>query len=116
MIAAAAEGYVAISTDGGHTSDDPADWGLPESGMPDHNTMYNFVIASLGDAATIGKSLAESAYGSKPKYSYWTGCSQGDRVWRLPSNTPKHMTGLLLLLLQSIGLSFRWEDTGLRLS
>ncbi|KAJ5255586.1 hypothetical protein N7505_010737 [Penicillium chrysogenum] len=79
MIAAAAEGYVAISTDGGHTSDDPADWGLPESGMPDHNTMYNFVIASLGDAATIGKSLAGSAYGSKPKYSYWTGCSQGGR-------------------------------------
>ncbi|KAJ5843153.1 uncharacterized protein N7525_000894 [Penicillium rubens] len=70
MIAAAAEGYVAISTDGGHTSDDPADWGLLQSGMPDHNTMYNFGIASLGDAAIIGKSLTESAYGSKPKYSF----------------------------------------------
>ncbi|KAJ5487139.1 hypothetical protein N7530_001439 [Penicillium desertorum] len=79
MIAAASEGYVAISTDGGHTSDDPADWGLLENGMPDYNTMYNFGIASLGDAAVIGKSLAESAYGSKPKYSYWTGCSQGGR-------------------------------------
>ncbi|CAI7580642.1 unnamed protein product [Penicillium glandicola] len=79
MIAAAAEGYVAISTDGGHTSDDPADWGLLENGMPDYNNMYNFAIASLGDAAIIGKSLTESAYGSKPKYSYWTGCSQGGR-------------------------------------
>jgi len=69
MIAAAAEGYVAISTDGGHTSDDPADWALLNDGTPDYDTIYDFGILSLGNAALIGKSLTESAYGSKPKYS-----------------------------------------------
>jgi feruloyl esterase len=79
MIAAAAEGYIAISTDGGHTSDDPAEWALLDDRTPDYDTIYDFGILSLSDAALIGKSLTESAYGSKPKYSYWTGCSQGGR-------------------------------------
>lgn len=79
MIAAVAQGYVAVSTDGGHTSSDPADWALLANGMPDYDTIYDFATTSLNDAALIGKSLAESAYGSKPKYSYWTGCSQGGR-------------------------------------
>ncbi|KUM55779.1 hypothetical protein ACN42_g11459 [Penicillium freii] len=117
MIAAAAEGYVAISTGGGHTSDDPADWRLLENGMPDYDTSYSFAIASLGDAAIVGKRLAESAYGSKPKYSYWTGCSQGGRQGlALAQQYPEAYDGLLLLLRPSIGCNFRWEGTGLSLS
>ncbi|OJJ36308.1 hypothetical protein ASPWEDRAFT_58248 [Aspergillus wentii DTO 134E9] len=77
MIAAVAEGYTVVSTDGGHTSDSPADWALLDDGMLDYDAIHDFGSISLNDAALIGKNLAESAYGSKPKYSYWTGCSQG---------------------------------------
>lgn len=79
MMAAAAQGYAAVTTDGGHTSDSPADWALLADGTLDYETIHNFGSVSLSDAALIGKSVAESAYGSKPKYSYWTGCSQGGR-------------------------------------
>ncbi|KAL2826815.1 tannase and feruloyl esterase-domain-containing protein [Aspergillus cavernicola] len=63
MLGAVAEGYAAVSTDCGHTMEQDV----------------GFASVSLNDAAIMGRSVAESFYGMQPRYSYWSGCSQGGR-------------------------------------
>lgn len=80
MAAAAAEGYAAVTTDGGHhSSAEPTDWALLGPGNVDFYTLQNFGSRSLNDSATIGKSLIQDFYGEPAKFSYWSGCSQGGR-------------------------------------
>ena len=79
MAGAIGDGYVTITTDGGHTSLDPRDWALVSPGNIDLYALQDFASVSLNDVAFIGKSLAQSFYGQPPKYSYWSGCSQGGR-------------------------------------
>lgn len=79
MAGAVGDGYVTITTDGGHTSADPRDWALVSPGNINLYALHNFASVSLNDAAFIGKSLTQSFYGQPPKYSYWSGCSQGGR-------------------------------------
>lgn len=79
MSGAIGEGYAAVSTDGGETSAQPADWALVSPGNVDLVALENFASVSLNDAAVIGKSIIHSFYGQSPKYSYWNGCSQGGR-------------------------------------
>lgn len=82
MIGAVGQGYVAVTTDGGHYSDltgDPSSWVLRSNGELNWHALQDFASVTLNDAAIIGKSLAESVYGRAPKYSYWSGCSQGGR-------------------------------------
>ncbi|KAL1966362.1 hypothetical protein VTN77DRAFT_4504 [Rasamsonia byssochlamydoides] len=79
MTGAIGEGYVAVSTDGGHSSAEPSDWALLSPGNVDLYAIQNFASVSLNDAAIIGKSITQSFYGQPPKYSYWSGCSQGGR-------------------------------------
>ncbi|CAI7655323.1 unnamed protein product [Penicillium bialowiezense] len=84
MIGGVAEGYVTVTTNGGHTgtggfNDDPSKWALKSDGSLDYQSIEDLATVSLNDAALYAKSLTESVYGTQPKYSYWTGCSQGGR-------------------------------------
>jgi feruloyl esterase len=83
MAAAVSEGYIAVTTDGGHTpktpDENPLDWMLVSPGNVDMGAVRNYASVSLNDAAAFGKSLAEGLYGRRPAYSYWNGCSEGGR-------------------------------------
>ncbi|KAM5352938.1 hypothetical protein ACJ41O_005660 [Fusarium nematophilum] len=80
MAASVAEGYATVSTDAGLGSETtPENWGLIEEGRPNLNLLRNLASVSLNDAAVIAKSVTESFYGEPPRYSYFSGCSQGGR-------------------------------------
>lgn len=75
-------GYSAVATDGGHSallSTDPSTWALKSAGNINWALLQDFAAISLDDAASMGKAVSESFYGTSPKYSYWNGCSTGGR-------------------------------------
>ncbi|KLO86332.1 Uncharacterized protein LW93_11106 [Fusarium fujikuroi] len=82
MSGAIGEGYAASTTDAGlqlQMDYGPDIWALNSEGNPNLSVLQNFASISLGDQANIAKGLIESFYGEAPKYSYWSGCSQGGR-------------------------------------
>lgn len=83
MAAGASQNYATVTTDAGLTylspTSDPSSWALLSPGNVNLYLLQNLFTVSLSDASIIGKSVIESYYGTKPKYSYWTGCSQGGR-------------------------------------
>ncbi|KAL4950472.1 Tannase/feruloyl esterase [Aspergillus filifer] len=80
MLAAVSEGYVAVATDCGHTAlQTPEDWLLESPGHVNYHLLEDFASVALNDAAIIGKDVTESFYGTRPQYSYFSGCSQGGR-------------------------------------
>ncbi|KAF2738052.1 tannase and feruloyl esterase [Polyplosphaeria fusca] len=80
MYAALAGGYAAVTTDGGVPSSNVADdWALLSPGNVDLYALQNFASVSINDATLAAKSIAKSFYGKAPKYSYFSGCSQGGR-------------------------------------
>ncbi|KAF2424820.1 putative feruloyl esterase [Tothia fuscella] len=79
MIGSVADGYAAVSTDGGHMSLQLADWVLKNPGELDLIAFQNFAFVSLNDTATIAKEVIKSFYGKLPRFSYWNGCSNGGR-------------------------------------
>jgi Tannase and feruloyl esterase len=79
MLAAVAQGYTAIGTDGGIGAGYPQDWALKSNGEVDMNALGHYASTCLNDLSIVGKAVARSFYGSGPQYSYWNGCSQGGR-------------------------------------
>ncbi|KAI1338564.1 tannase and feruloyl esterase [Xylariaceae sp. FL0016] len=81
MSAAVHEKYATTSTDAGlvGAADGDAPWALLSPGNVDLYSLQNFAFVSLNDQAIIGKSVIHDFYGEPPKYSYWSGCSQGGR-------------------------------------
>ncbi|OCL04030.1 tannase and feruloyl esterase [Glonium stellatum] len=78
---AAAAGYAAAETDGGHDSnlESPSSWALTSTGAVNWPLLTDFASRSLQDMAVVGKAVTASYYGTGPRYSYWNGCSTGGR-------------------------------------
>lgn len=82
MAIALAGGYVGVTTDAGISTDGTAitqPWAFSSPGKINLYALEDLAYVSLNDSAYIGKAVIESLYGSLPKYSYWSGCSQGGR-------------------------------------
>jgi hypothetical protein len=92
MMAAVAQGYTAIGTDGGYATTDPRDWAFEGPPLPhapaaatqsagprkiDKKAMKHYASTSLKDLSVLGKTVIQNVYGRAPKYSYWNGCSHG---------------------------------------
>ncbi|KAF2257949.1 tannase-domain-containing protein [Lojkania enalia] len=80
MYAALAGGYATVTTDGGVPSSNVADdWALLSPGNVDLYALQNFASVSINDATLAAKSIVRRFYNKAPKYSYFSGCSQGGR-------------------------------------
>jgi Tannase and feruloyl esterase len=80
MDGAISQGYAAVTTDAGLGSSSSWEpWALLSPGNPNIEIFQDFGSLSLNEQALIGKALVESFYGIPPKYSYFSGCSQGGR-------------------------------------
>lgn len=80
MGGALGEGYVSTTTDAGlGDSFEPSPWALNSPGNVDLYALQNMASRSLYDQSIIAKDIINSVYGQPPKYSYWSGCSQGGR-------------------------------------
>ncbi|KAJ4290559.1 hypothetical protein N0V90_010776 [Kalmusia sp. IMI 367209] len=79
MSAAIAQGYATVTMDGGVPSEFPADWALLSPGNVDLFALQNFASVALHDGVLASKSVIGSFDGRAPRYSYWSGCSQGGR-------------------------------------
>ncbi|KAJ9652257.1 hypothetical protein H2198_008467 [Neophaeococcomyces mojaviensis] len=103
MTQAVASGYVAIETDGGHTpgpeaSLSPRDWALTSPGNVNLYLLQDYASRSLGELSPIGKAITESYYNIKPKFSCFTGCSEGGRQGLLMAQRyPDSFDGILAL-------------------
>jgi hypothetical protein len=64
MTGAIGDGYMTLTTDGGHSNGDPRDWALVSPGNINLYVLQDFASISLNDLAFIGKSLALSFYGN----------------------------------------------------
>jgi Tannase and feruloyl esterase len=97
MLAAVAQGYAAVATNGGWTSNRPRDFALLRPGTVDTKSLQHFASTSLNDMSIIGKSVIQSFYGQPPRYSYWNGCSQGGRQgFMLAQQYPHAFSGLAI--------------------
>ena len=67
------QGYVAVSTDGGHSGSD-LNWTVESRGNINWYLLQDFAARSLDDAATLGKAAAAAYFGRWPEYSYWNAC------------------------------------------
>lgn len=80
MASAIADGYAAVTTDGGHSSTASAgSWGLVSPGNVNLYLLQDFASVALNDMTVLGKQVTANYYGQAIKYSYWNGCSTGGR-------------------------------------
>jgi len=76
------KGYASAQTDIGHKlTKGPLDasWAMKAKGVPDADTVTDYAWRSVKLMTSVGKEIVGRFYGSKPKLSYWNGCSTGGR-------------------------------------
>jgi len=103
-LASAVEGgYVAASTDTGHSAFAPNN-GLGGGGFGlkqpadtlNVGLIRDFAERSELELARKGKAVTRAFYGTGPRFSYWTGCSTGGRQgWIMAQRHPEEYDGLL---------------------
>lgn len=54
-------------------------WALLSPGNVNLNALQNLDSVSLSDVTLLAKDVINNYYGQPPKFSYWSGCSQGGR-------------------------------------
>jgi hypothetical protein len=100
---AVARGYAVAGTDAGLFANMTEDlnrgsWVLKEKGRINTDLLTNWVSRSVHDMAVVGKAVTEAFYGSKPKYSYWYGCSTGGRQGYMEAQRhPEDFNGILAI-------------------
>lgn len=91
-------GYVGVTTDAGISTDATSitpDWALISPGHIDKYALENLASVSLNDSAYMGKAAIKSMFGQLPKYSYFSGCSQGGRQgYMLAQRYPEAYDGI----------------------
>ncbi len=75
-LALANEGYLTVSTNTGH---DRSPGGGARWALNDPERQVDFGYLAVHRTAEIAKSLAKAFYGREPRYSYFSGCSNGGR-------------------------------------
>ncbi|KAL1873231.1 hypothetical protein Daus18300_004051 [Diaporthe australafricana] len=97
LVAAVADGYSSVTTDGGHDNNAPvADWGLVSEGNVNWPLLWNFAVVALNDGASLGRLATELYYGTPAKYSYFNGCSTGGRQGHIMAQQhPEQFDGIL---------------------
>lgn len=55
-------------------------WALSSPGNVNWVLLQDFASVALDDMANFAKEVIKTFYGSRPKYSYWNGCSAGGRL------------------------------------
>lgn len=82
-VSALARGFAVLSTDSGHSGNDPAnkDFGLASGNAfgLDPQARDDYGYTANGTMAPIAKSIIAKYYGTGPTYSYMMGCSNGGR-------------------------------------
>jgi feruloyl esterase len=92
---AASEGFAVVATDGGHIGQDIT-WSLVSPGNVNWVLLQDFASTALNDAATLGKAIVKTYYGTEARYSYWNGCSTGGRQgYMLAQRFPEQYDGIL---------------------
>lgn len=97
---AVAAGYATVDTDSGHAKGASAvfdlSWALDNSGQVNLHLLEDWGSTTLHEMAVIGKAAVNSFYGTKPKYSYFNGCSGGGRQGlQIAEKYPHDFDGIL---------------------
>lgn len=83
MDGALGEGYAVTSTNAGSYATDvdggDTDWALLSPGNVDLHLVRNFAETSLYEMGMLAKEAVGVFYGEPPRYSYFSGCSNGGR-------------------------------------
>lgn len=83
------KGYASVTFDGGHQGGDPT-FGLDPKARDD------FAFHSMDVAAIVTKELVRDYYKAAPRYSYFSGCSNGGRQgMKFSQAFPHHFDGIL---------------------
>jgi feruloyl esterase len=73
------QGFALAASNGGHRTTTPdypqadASFGL------DYTLTQDYAYVAIGTTVRVAKALIAAYYGERPRYSYWTGCSNGGR-------------------------------------
>lgn len=119
--------YAAANTDAGHTffpnrTDavlDAKRWALASPGNVNWVLLHNFASIAYDDMTHLAKSVVESFYGSKPKYSYFNGCSTGGRqglaiAQRYPENYDGIVAAAPGINFDNLLVAFDWGQVVMR--
>ena len=105
----ATNGYLTVSTNTGHQ--DPADGAGGKWAFNNPERQINYAFLGVHRTVEVAKVLAKAFYGSEPRYSYFSGCSNGGRqglmeVQRYPEDFDGVIAGAPAIPFTNIFASF----------